>query len=122
MDRRSWIVDRGSKMPPLQRGAWAARPCLHVAGTSCPRPSMERPAPCFEQPKNSLPLIWLLPSRGLPSFAKLKCRGAEFAEDYAERIGGIWTRAILQRQFDKSLIINALNSVDVRVKMTENQK
>ena len=30
------------------------KPVLHVAGASCSRPSMERPAPCFEQPKHLL--------------------------------------------------------------------
>ena len=54
---------------------------LHVAGASCSRPSMERPAPSFEWPKHLL----------LLSFAKSKRRGAERAEDFAEENWGVFT-------------------------------
>ena len=44
-----------------------AAPTLPVAGASCSRPSMERPAPCFEQSMNATILFFCLQVFCLPS-------------------------------------------------------
>jgi hypothetical protein len=67
---------------------------LHVAGASCSRPSMERPAPCSEQTKypSLLPILFLLfyppTSRSFAVPASfLMCRRRKAASPYRGRRG-----------------------------------